>query len=153
MGRIRANSANEGSSHLRSKWLLTKVAIFVFPRMALLSALPGTALIPGLALAKKQTHDSRTTEVVITGSNWHSTVRINPNDLSMATAVVNRINSAANAQVSPPASSHQSKVAENTSENQEKSLAAQLSSLNELFKSGALSESEFQAAKNKILDN
>ena len=122
-------------------------------RMALLAPIPGSALIPGLALAKKRTHDSRMTEVVVAGLNWQATARVNPDDLGKATAVANRINAIANASsnMSAPSPVRSQQADSQVSPNNQKSLATELSSLNDLFQSGVLSEDEFNSAKAKIL--
>ena len=123
-------------------------------RMALLAPIPGSALLPGLALAKKQTHDTRSTEIVVAGLNWQATARVNPNDVGRATAVANRINAIANSLMSTqvPLTHSQNQLQPNSSSGGDLDLASQLSSLNELFKSGALSEEEFNKAKSRILE-
>ena len=122
-------------------------------RMALLAPLPGSALIPGLALAKKQSHDNRVTEIVVEGQNWHATARVDPADVGKATAVANRINAIANASPNTPMPGLQpSQIVESqVNPNNQKSLSDELSSLNDLFQSGVLSEEEFNSAKAKIL--
>lgn len=122
-------------------------------RMALLSPIPGSALLPGLALAKKQTHDTRSTEIVVAGLNWQATARVNPNDVGRATAVANRINAIANSLMSSqvPPTQNQMPVQPSPSGIKDLDLASQLSSLNELFRAGALSEEEFNKAKSRIL--
>jgi ribosomal protein L7/L12 len=61
-------------------------------RMALLSPLPGSALVPGLALQKKETNDLRTAEFQITGRGWNVTVPIHPDKLSGPRSLAEQIN-------------------------------------------------------------
>ena len=61
-------------------------------RMALLSPLPGSALVPGLALQKKETNDLRTAEFQITGRGWNVTVPIHPDNLSGPRSIAEQIN-------------------------------------------------------------
>jgi hypothetical protein len=85
--------------------------------------------------------------------NWQATARVNPNDVGRATAVANRINAIANSLMSTqvPLTHSQNQPQPNSSSGGDLDLASQLSSLNELFKSGALSEEEFNKAKSRIL--
>jgi hypothetical protein len=120
-------------------------------RMALLSPIPGSALLPGLALAKSKTHDTRITEIIVTSLTWQATARIKPGDASKATAIANRINAIANSLVVVEATASPTVVQRITQQNTEDGLSAELGKLSELLKSGALSEEEFKAAKAKVL--
>lgn len=74
-------------------------------RMALLSPLPGTALIPGLALQKKKTNDMRTASFIVASSGWSFTVPISPDEITQPREIAERINriAAAMEQMGSPA--------------------------------------------------
>jgi hypothetical protein len=64
-------------------------------RMGLLSPLPGSALLAGFALGKKETHDDREVRVVISHPDWSLSIRVKPSDLGPAKSLASRINSIA----------------------------------------------------------
>ena len=119
-------------------------------RMALLAPIPGSALIPGLALAKDKKHDLRVAEIVIASLDWQATARIKPGDVSKATAVANRINATANLLATSTISLDAAPL-RGAADKRDVSLSSELASLNDLFESGVLSEDEFNAAKAKII--
>lgn len=117
-------------------------------RMALLSPLPGTALIPGLALQKKRQNDTRTASFIAASSQWSFTIPIDPNDISRPREIAERINSIAAAMEKSGAFTPQlagdsvgpvSKVGE-------------LRELKELLDSGIISEEEAERLKHEILN-
>ena len=120
-------------------------------RMALLSPIPGSALLPGLALAKSKTNDLRVSEIIVTSLNWQDTARIKPEDASKATAIANRINTIANSLVGVEAAPTTTVIQKSTVVNEKDTLSSELSRLGDLLKSGLLSEEEFKTAKAKIL--
>ena len=65
-------------------------------RAALLSPLPGSALLPSLALAKKEKIDSREAEFQVGSVGWTLTVPLEPDLLSEPRSIANRINAIAN---------------------------------------------------------
>lgn len=72
-------------------------------RMALLSPLPGTALIPGLALQKRTQRDQRTAEFIAASATWSFSIPIDPDDVSHPRQIAERINRIASAlEVSVP---------------------------------------------------
>jgi hypothetical protein len=64
-------------------------------RMALLSPLPGSALIPGLALQKKKKNDMRHAEFLVGGPNWSVSTPVNPDSLQEPRRIAQMINSSA----------------------------------------------------------
>lgn len=61
-------------------------------RMALLSPLPGSALIPGMALQKKEKTDSRQGEFQVGGLGWSLRVMVHPDRLSGPRQLAEQIN-------------------------------------------------------------
>ena len=115
-------------------------------RMAFGSVLPGSALIPGLAFQKKSKNDLRETVFIVTGSNWNMSVQISPTQVTNARSIASQINLAAKknsktvnqASVEPSSQTSGSKV-------------DQLTKLEALRTSGAISEEEFLLLKSQIL--
>jgi hypothetical protein len=115
-------------------------------RMAAGSILPGTALIPGLAFQKKKKNDLRETVFTVSGIDWSLSVEISPNQVTTARSIATQINQSAKkiskttpliaTEVSPPTAG--SKV-------------DQLTKLESLRSSGAISEDEFALLKSQIL--
>lgn len=70
-------------------------------RMGLLSPLPGSALLAGFALGKKETHDDREVRVVISHPDWSLSIRVKPSDLGPAKSLASRINSIADSKTRP----------------------------------------------------
>lgn len=118
-------------------------------RMGALAFLPGTALIPGMALAKKTTHDTREVVVSIAHPNWNLTVNIRPMALGPAKTLAMRINAIADSmkeeavQISPMEQMKHSDATMSTVD--------QLKEIKNLLDSGFISESEAADLKNKIL--
>lgn len=109
-------------------------------RMALLSPLPGSALAPGMALQKKTKVDTREVTFSIASAEWQFTCRTHPTLFADAKSIAERVNAIA---------SKLEKATRNEPQNVDS--LSQLKQLKELLDSGAISESEFQAMKSKIL--
>lgn len=60
-------------------------------RMAAGSVLPGSALLPGLALQKKTTVDDRSAVLLIVHPEWNLTLRLNPDGLGPVRPVIARL--------------------------------------------------------------
>lgn len=116
-------------------------------RMALLSPLPGTALIPGLALQKKRQNDLRTASFIVASSKWSFTIPIDPNNITKPREIAERINSVAAVMersiTSPPI--------QNLSQGVAGSKVSELSELKQLIDSGMISEAEAEILKQEIL--
>lgn len=61
-------------------------------RMALLSPLPGSAIIAGMALQKKTTIDTREAEFQIGSVGWQLRIRIAPGSVNSARAIAEQVN-------------------------------------------------------------
>ena len=115
-------------------------------RMAAGSILPGSALIPGLAFQKKKKNDMRETVFTVSGVDWTLKVEISPNQVTSARSIATQINQVAKkigkttpistVDVSTPTAG--SKV-------------DQLTKLESLRSSGAISGDEFELLKSQIL--
>lgn len=111
-------------------------------RMALLSPLPGTALIPGLALQKKKTNDRRTASFIAASSQWSFTVPISPDEIAQPREIAERINRIAASMeyaVSQPTTTASSSVLQ------------ELKELQELLEKGLITPEEAQILKAKII--
>jgi hypothetical protein len=64
-------------------------------RMAMGSVLPGTALIPGLALQKTEIHDTRELFFLVEHPEWHRLVKIDPQYAAGVRELVVAVNQAA----------------------------------------------------------
>jgi hypothetical protein len=126
-------------------------------RMALGSILPGTALIPGLAMPKTTVHDDRELYFVIEHPEWARLMKLDPSLGEQARAVAVAINQAANelkakrvaaeaAQVAEPAVLAAAPAADSAADT-----VAQLAQLAQLHGAGALSDEEFAQAKARVL--
>ena len=115
-------------------------------RMAAGSILPGSALIPGLAFQKKKKNDMRETVFIVSGINWNLSVGINPNHLTTARSIATQINQAAK-KISRSAST----IPTEASTPSAGSVVDQLTKLESLRSSGAISEDEFAQLKSQIL--
>lgn len=111
-------------------------------RMGILSPLPGSALIAGFALGKKETHDSRQVHVVIAHPDWSLSVRVKPGDLAHAKIMASRINSLADSKATKV------KPAE---EVVSRDKISRLQEVKTLLDSGFITEQEAQNMKNEIL--
>ena len=115
-------------------------------RMAAGAILPGTALIPGLAFQKKKKNDLRETVFTVSGINWSLSVEISPNQLTTARSIATQINQAAK-----KISKTTPMIAPEVSAPTVGSKVDQLTKLESLRASGALSEDEFALLKSQIL--
>ena len=66
-------------------------------RMALLSPLPGSALVPGMALQKKEKTDTRQGEFQVGGRGWAVRVVVHPDSLSVPRQMAEQVNRLASA--------------------------------------------------------
>ncbi|WIB65911.1 hypothetical protein [Curtobacterium sp. MCBD17_040] len=121
-------------------------------RMALLAPLPGSALIPGLALQKKEKADSRQGEFQVGGRGWSYRVMVHPDQLSNPRAIAEQINRHANEAADraaerrrPPA------VKPATPVPPAADVLTQLERLQALVASGALTQEEADTLKRGIL--
>jgi hypothetical protein len=115
-------------------------------RMAAGSILPGSALIPGLAFQKKKKNDLRETVFTVSGIDWALKVDISPNQVTTARSIATQINQSAK-KISKLAPSTSSEVSSPTVG----SKVDQLTKLESLRASGAISEDEFALLKSQIL--
>jgi hypothetical protein len=115
-------------------------------RMAFGSVLPGSALIPGLAFQKKKKNDLRETVFTVSESNWSLSVEISPNQVTNARSVATQINVAAK-----KASKFPSHLTPDPIPQSSGSTVDQLTKLEALRASGAISEEEFLLLKSQIL--
>jgi hypothetical protein len=113
-------------------------------RMAIGSVLPGTALIPGLAMQKTTSHDDRELYFVLEHPEWAKAIRIDPKYTDGIRQLVLTVNQAANeigfrnrpaAEASPAAPDPLDR----------------LKKLGELRDAGVLSETEFDEQKANLL--
>ena len=116
-------------------------------RMGLLSPLPGSALIAGFALAKKETHDNREVHVVVAHPNWSLSIRVKPKDLGQAKALATRINAIADS-MSPAV-----KVDSDKPSDVPGSKIQKLQEIKSLLDSGFITQEESDRMKKEILDN
>lgn len=117
-------------------------------RMVLFSPLPGTALIPGLALQKKKKNDMRHAEFVVGSQEWSINTPVNPDALQEPRRIAQMINSTADALAQSMARSDSGYP---VNEQGETDLLSQLERLGNLRNQGLLSESEFEIMKSAIL--
>ncbi|MBM3743798.1 MAG: hypothetical protein FJW46_05830 [Actinobacteria bacterium] len=111
-------------------------------RMGLLSPLPGSALIAGFALGKKETHDSREVHVVIAHPEWALSIRVKPGDLAHAQMMAGRINALADSKREEVRTADPVSTGDKLSKLQE---------VKSLLNSGFISEQEAQKMKSEIL--
>jgi hypothetical protein len=124
-------------------------------RMLLLSPLPGSALIPGLAFQKKETKDTRQGEFQIGGVGWSFRAAIAPSSMSNPRQIAERINRVAEGLAEKPirneapwpSTGEPSAETERTSE----LLLTQLERLAYLVEQGTLSVDEAVRIKGGIL--
>lgn len=114
-------------------------------RMGLLAPLPGSALIAGFALGKKETHDNREVHVVITHPNWSLSIRVRPQDLGPAKSLASRINSIADS-MSPAIKNENSISASSPSDK-----VSKLKEVKDLQDSGFITAQEAEQMKKEIL--
>ncbi len=113
-------------------------------RMAFLSPLPGSALIAGLALQKKNRNDLRDVLFTVSSADWQFSCSISPSAIQFAKSAAERVN--AIAAKLERGTSRGSKIA--ASQN---SLADEISKLNSLLKQGVLTQDEFDGLKAKLI--
>ena len=109
-------------------------------RMALLSPLPGTALIPGMAFQKKSKVDTREVTFSVTSAKWQFTCRTHPDLMAQSKSIAERINAIASelgSQVEVP-QARTDKI-------------EQIKEIKSLLDDGALSLEEFNELKSQIL--
>jgi hypothetical protein len=115
-------------------------------RMGLLSPLPGSALLAGFALGKKETHDDREVRVVISHPDWSLSIRVKPSDLGPAKSLASRINSIADSMT-------RTTKADNTANNFEQSdKVSKLKEVKILQDSGFLTPQEAEQMKKEIFE-
>lgn len=117
-------------------------------RMALLSPLPGTALIPGLALQKKKKNDMRHAEFLVGGRDWSITTPINPDNLQEPRRIAQMINSNADAIAR---NRDRALASEMTQQAPQTDVIGQLERLSALRAQGVLSDAEFDQMKSALL--
>jgi hypothetical protein len=114
-------------------------------RMALLSPLPGTALIPGLALQKKKQNDLRVATFIAASTKWSFTIAINPNDIATPRRIAEQINKIAQS----------IELAQRNSPDVTKSVGIskveELHELQKLMQDGVISQQEFASLKKEII--
>jgi len=119
-------------------------------RMAILSPLPGTALIPGLALQKKTKNDMRTATFIAASADWSLTITVSPDNMSGPRRIAEQINKIAQSMelaltvnntpihVAPAPLEATSKIEE-------------LQGLRALFQDGVINQAEFDQLKKEIV--
>ena len=129
-------------------------------RMAALSFLPGTALIPGLALQKKTVKDERQLIVVIANASGSITMNLDMSQLANAKAIASQINAIAEQKhransgaslVAPESSAETSQVTP-ASTTLTSSVADELIKLKGLLDSGHISDEEFAIMKKQLIE-
>ena len=111
-------------------------------RMALLSPLPGIALVPGLALQKKTREDRRRAQFSIQSADWQFSAQISPVLIPDAQRIAERVN-AISAQLDAQKVSTESAGSS--------SVADELLKLKQLLDSGVISEEEFAQLKHRLI--
>jgi hypothetical protein len=112
-------------------------------RMAVGSLLPGSALIPGFAFQKKQTHDSRQLFFIVEHPEWSIFQEVGPELEAVVREVAVSINRAA------------SQLSRNTpaiAANQADDPLERLRKLGELRDSGVITDEEFEKKKAELLE-
>ena len=123
-------------------------------RMALLSPLPGTALIPGLALQKKKTNDMRSASFIVASSQWSFTIPISPDEITKPREIAERINRiAANLERLETPQQHTlvTHTPPTPTPPTQPSVIQELKELQGLIESGVITPEEAQVLKNKII--
>jgi hypothetical protein len=121
-------------------------------RMALLSPLPGSAIIPGMALQKKEKHDTRQGEFQVGGRGWAVRVMVHPDRLSVPRQMAEQINRHASAAADAlPVAPLAEPALKEASASGETDVLSQLERLHSLIASGAITQDEATALKRTIL--
>jgi hypothetical protein len=105
--------------------------------------LPGSALIPGLALAKKETSDHRELYFILEHPEWGAVVKVDPALGEVVRTIAAGVNQAAY-RLAPVADASATAVAADPLERLEK--------LGQLRDAGVLTEEEFLTQKAKLLN-
>jgi hypothetical protein len=113
-------------------------------RMALLSPLPGSALIAGLALQKKNRNDLRDVLFTVSSADWQFSCGISPSAIQFAKSAAERVNAIA-ARLERDTTRGSKKA------DSQNSLADEISKLNSLLKQGVLTQDEFDGLKAKLI--
>lgn len=129
-------------------------------RMALLSPLPGSALLPGLALQKKEKVDTRQGQFTVAGKDWNRTILVAPEAVPKLRGIAEQINRIAEAMAdavahaaatSTPAPSPQ--AASTPAPGTDGDVLTRLERIASLQKSGAITDVEAAALKAQVLGN
>lgn len=115
-------------------------------RMALLSPLPGSALIAGLALQKKTRNDLRDARFTVSSADWQFSCGISPSAIQFAKSAAERVNAIAARLERDSSRSYKRADSPN-------SLAEEISKLGELLQQGVLTQDEFDGLKAKLIAN
>jgi hypothetical protein len=110
-------------------------------RMLAFSPLPGSAILPGLALQKKTRNDLREVTFSISSADWQLTVRLSPNGIQAAKSIAERVNSIA---------SRLERAASSFSTQPQTSIS-DLTKIASMLESGLISRDEFEIMKLRIL--
>lgn len=119
-------------------------------RMAALSFLPGTALIPGLALQKKTVKDDRQLIIVVANAKSNISFELAVDQLAPAKAMANQINAIAESKHRANQSGLREVVAIQPAA-PEASIVQQIKDLKQLLEDGAISPAEFETLKAKVI--
>ena len=111
-------------------------------RMALLSPLPGTALIPGLALQKEVRKDERRTALTLTHPQWQIRLELDPDDIADIRPTVRRLEAMLDALPIEP---------ETTASADDRDPIELIRRLGALRDAGVLNTEEFEAKKAELL--
>lgn len=109
-------------------------------RMLLLSPLPGTALVPGMALQKKSKVDTREVTFAVASAGWQFNCRTSPDLLTQSKVIAERINAIAS---SLEKTTPSSPVA--------KDKVQKIKELKDLLDDGAITPDEYNDLKTQIL--
>lgn len=113
------------------------------------SILPGSALIPALAFAKKEKTDLRTVELQVGSRAWSERIPLAVTSLSLARSVAQRVNAIADGMVSEPDPAPTAGPQPAT--DQRVDVVSQIERIVELERSGAINAAQAEAMKNSAL--
>ncbi|WP_315093547.1 hypothetical protein [uncultured Cellulomonas sp.] len=119
-------------------------------RMALLSPLPGSALLPGLAMQKTTTSDKRSASFILVHPEWTETVALDPAKADKARPVAHRINAIA-AGLASAGSPEKADVAAPQSPSTMGTLHAELERVAQMKEAGLISDEEASALRSRLL--
>lgn len=119
-------------------------------RAVLLSPLPGSALLPALAFAKKEKHDTRVAEFQVGGQGWTFTVPVSPDRMSGPRATAQRVNSIAAAKDAEHARAAAAAAARPT-QPMPTDLVSQIERVVALEESGAITAEQAAALKARLI--